>query len=154
MIPITHTLAEAKEFLVGRRNHTALCYALERFDSIPLTFTEMAKVGVPDDVIYWLFIVSPKVLDSLKRKLAERHCSQAKLCCDDPYEVIKYNSMADGYSAAWWTGAYLRVNAVARRVARGKTSEEIDDIIANLYQNSAEFICEICDGENSEEEAA
>lgn len=154
MIPITHTLAEAKEFLSGRRNHIALENALVRFDGTPLTFTEMSKIGVPDDVIYWLFIFSPKVSDSLKKQLADFHCWQAEVYCDEPESVRKYNSMADGYSAAWWTGAYLHVNAAARKVSRGLKSEDLDDFIAVLYENSAECICVICDSEPEGEEAA
>lgn len=150
---ITHTLAEAKEFLSGRRNHKALDNALERFDGIPFTFTEMSKIGVPHDVIYWLFIVSPKVLDSLKKQLADRHCKLAELYCDNPSNVTKYNNTQNGHDAAWWTGAYLRVNAVARE-RRGANGDALDDVIANLYNISAEYICKICDSKTSQEEAA
>lgn len=153
MIPITHTLAEAKEFLVGRRNHTALENALVRFDGIPLTFTEMSKIGVPHDVIYWLFIRSPKVLDCLKKQLADRHCKMAELYCDNPSNVTKYNNKKNGHNAALWTGAYLRVNAVARE-RRAANSDALDDVIANLYNISAEYICKICDRETADEEAA
>lgn len=143
---ITHTLEESKKILESERYSDALNAILRVYQNAPLTFSEMEQLGVPDEIIQWLFIMSPKVPDNLKRQLANYNCEIASDYCENTDLIEKQNKNANAKEAAWWTGTYLRGSV---RFKEYGSSLEI-----KIYIRQADYICKICDDETLKEKAA
>lgn len=143
---ITHTLEECKEMWKCQQDIKCLENVLSNFHGVPITFSEMSRLGVPSQIIYFLFLVSKKVPNNLKKQLANYNCQLAPEYCKKPENIKPHNEPANGHSAAWQTGAYLHRSVFF--------SGDCSRLLAEIFNRQVAYICKICDGETPEEEAA
>lgn len=141
MMPITHTLEECKDIIDNEKVNKNLESALANFKDAPLTFSAMSKIGVSDEFIYYLFLVSHKVPDGLKKQLAHYNCQLATEYRKNTALVESQNKTADGHDAAWWTGAFLHLFSGAC-------------LLPEIFKRQAAYICQISNGEKPGGEAA
>ncbi len=142
---ITHTLEECTKRWRCQQDIKVLENVLSNFHGVPLTFTEMSRLGVPSNIIYFLFLLSRKVPDDLKKQLANYNCQLAPEYCKNTAIVERHNKTADGHDAAWWTGAYLH-----RCVF---WSGDCSRLLSEIFNRQGAYICKICDSATNAGEA-